>query len=112
MEKRYLFTPGPTPVPREVFRTSDDVLVFSASGTGAMESAVFNLAAPGDTVAVVSHGSFGERWVKICEQHGLDVHPIRYEWGESPDPEAAGSAVREAGAELVFCQHSDTSTGV
>jgi aspartate aminotransferase-like enzyme len=142
MEKRYLFTPGPTPVPpevlaamaepivhhrgpdfraiyertlgrlREVFRTSDDVLVFSASGTGAMESAVFNLAAPGDTVAVVSHGSFGERWVKICEQHGLDVHPIRYEWGESPDPEEVGSAVREAGAELVFCQHSDTSTGV
>jgi aspartate aminotransferase-like enzyme len=142
VEKRYLFTPGPTPVPpevlaamaepivhhrgpdfraiyertlgrlQEVFRTSDDVLVFSASGTGAMESAVFNLAEPGQRVAVVSHGSFGERWVKICEQHRLDVHPIRYEWGETPDPDEVGGAVREAGAELVFCQHSDTSTGV
>jgi aspartate aminotransferase-like enzyme len=40
------------------------------------------------------------------------VHPIRYEWGETPDPDEVGSAVREAGAELVFCQHSDTSTGV
>ncbi|HVV58000.1 MAG TPA: alanine--glyoxylate aminotransferase family protein [Gaiellaceae bacterium] len=142
MEKRYLFTPGPTPVPpevlaamaepivhhrgpdfreiyertlgrlKEVFRTPDDVLVFSASGTGAMESAVDNLAAPGDRVAVVSHGSFGDRWIAICERHGLDVHPIRYEWGETPDPDEVGSAVREAGAELVFCQHSDTSTGV
>jgi aspartate aminotransferase-like enzyme len=142
VEKQYLFTPGPTPVPpevfaamgepivhhrgadfrviyertlgrlQEVFRTPDDVLVFSASGTGAMESAVDNLATPGDKVAVVSHGSFGERWVAICERHGLDVQAIRYEWGEIPDPDEIGSAVRESGAQLVFCQQSDTSTGV
>ena len=142
MEKRYLFTPGPTPVPpealaasaepivhhrgpdfrevyartldrlRDVFRTSEDVLLFTASGTGAMESAVANLCEPGDRVAVVSHGSFGERWIAICEQHGLDVHPIRYEWGERPDPAEVGAAVREAGAPTVFCQQSDTSTGV
>jgi serine---pyruvate transaminase len=142
MQKRYLFTPGPTPVPpevlaataepivhhrgpdfrdiyartlerlKEVVRTPDDVLVFSASGTGGMESAVLNLCAPGDRVAVVSHGAFGERWIKICERHALDVVPIRYEWGERPDPGEIGSAVREAGVDLVFCQQSDTSTGV
>jgi aspartate aminotransferase-like enzyme len=142
MEKRYLFTPGPTPVPpevlaagaepivhhrgadfreiyerallrlRDVFRTESDVLLFSASGTGAMESAVVNLCAPGDRVAVVSHGSFGERWVAICEQHELDVQAIRYEWGEVPDPEEIGAAVRESGVDLVLCQQSDTSTGV
>ena len=142
MEKRYLFTPGPTPVPpavlaagaepivhhrgpdfrdvyastlerlKDVFRTSADVLLFTASGTGAMESAVANLCAPGDRVAVVSHGSFGERWIAICEQHGLDVQALRYEWGEVPDPDEVGAAVRESGVELVFCQQSDTSTGV
>lgn len=142
MEKRYLFTPGPTPVPpevlaagaepivhhrgpdfrdiyartlerlKEVFRTESDVLLFSASGTGAMESAVVNLCEPGDRVAVVSHGSFGERWVAICEQHDLDVVPIRYEWGEVPDPSEVGSEVSDAGVDLVFCQQSDTSTGV
>ena len=142
MEKRYLFTPGPTPVPpevlaagaepmvhhrgadfraiyertlgrlREVYCTASDVLLFSASGTGAMESAVANLCEPGDHVAVVSHGAFGERWVAICEHHGLDVQAIRYEWGETPDPEEVGAAVRESGVELVFCQQSDTSTGV
>src|SRR5205085_1911404 len=84
MEKRYLFTPGPTPVPpevlaataepivhhrgsdfravyervltrlRDVFRTDADVLLFTASGTGAMESAVTNLTSPGDTVGDTS----------------------------------------------------------
>jgi aspartate aminotransferase-like enzyme len=142
MEKRYLFTPGPTPVPpevlaasaepivhhrgadfrdvyastlsrlRDVFRTSADVLLFTASGTGAMESAPANLCEPGDRVAVVVHGSFGERWVAICKQHGLDVHAIEYEWGERPDPDEVGSSVRESGASIVLCQQSDTSTGV
>src|SRR6201999_4474080 len=104
LEKRYLFTPGPTPVPPEVlaasaepmvhhrgtdfrdlyertldrlksvFRTDAGVLLFTASGSGAMESAVANLAEPGDRVTVVSHGSFGDRWIAICEQHGVDVH--------------------------------------
>jgi len=142
MEKRYLFTPGPTPVPpevlaasaepivhhrgadfrdvyasalsrlKDVFRTSSDVLLFTASGTGAMESAPANLCESGDRVAVVVHGSFGERWVAICKQHGLDVHAVEYEWGEVPDAAEVGAAVREAGAEIVFCQQSDTSTGV
>jgi serine---pyruvate transaminase len=142
VEKRYLFTPGPTPVPpavlaasaepivhhrgadfrdiyasalsrlKEVYRTESDVLLFTSSGSGAMESAVANLAGPGDRVAVVSHGSFGERWLDICALHGLDVQAIRYEWGERPDPEEVGAAVRESGVDLVFCQQSDTSTGV
>jgi serine---pyruvate transaminase len=142
LEKRYLFTPGPTPVPpevlaasaepmvhhrgsdfreiyartlgrlKDVYRTESDVLLFTASGTGAMESAVANLTEAGQRVAVVSHGSFGERWVAIGERYGLDVQAIRYEWGESPDPDEVGAAVRESGAEIVFCQQSDTSTGV
>src|SRR4030088_29753 len=142
LEKRYLFTPGPTPVPpevlaasaepmvhhrgadfrdiyartlgrlKDVYRTESEVLLFTASGTGAMESAVANLTEAGQRVAVVSHGSFGERWVAICERYGLDVHAIRYEGGESPAPDGVGAAVRESGAEIVFCQQSDTSTGV
>jgi aspartate aminotransferase-like enzyme len=142
LEKRYLFTPGPTPVPpevlaagaepivhhrgsdfrvvyertlgrlRDVYCTASDVLLFAASGTGAMESAVANLCPSGDRVAVVSHGSFGERWIAICEHYGLDVKAIRYEWGEKPDPAEVGAAVREAGVDRVFCQQSDTSTGV
>jgi serine---pyruvate transaminase len=142
MQKRYLFTPGPTPVPPEVlaataepmvhhrgldfrevyeralarlrdaYRTEGQVLLFSASGTGAMESAVTNLTAAGERVAVVVAGAFGERWTKICAQHRLDVQRIDYEWGEIPDPGEIGSAVAESGAGVVFCTQSETSTGV
>ncbi len=142
MEKRYLFTPGPTPVPPEVlaamaepmvhhrgpdfrlvyerclarlgqvFRTEGQVLLFAASGTGAMDSAVANLTTSGQRVAVVSAGAFGERWAAICEQYGLDVQRIAYEWGESPVPDEVGAAIAESGARVVFCTHSETSTGV
>src|SRR5580765_1159229 len=142
MQKRYMFTPGPTPVPAEVlaaeaspmvhhrgadfreiyertlerlqqvYRTHGQVLLFAASGTGAMESAVANLTRPDDPVAIVVAGAFGERWTKIAALHGLNVTRIDYEWGEVPDPAEIASAVREAGAGLLFCTQSETSTGV
>jgi aspartate aminotransferase-like enzyme len=142
VDKRYLFTPGPTPVPpevlaamaepmvhhrgpdfrlvyeralsrlQEVFRTRGPVLLFAASGTGGMDSAVANLTSTGQRAAVVTAGAFGERWVAIAEQYGLDVQRIAYEWGETPNPDEVGAAVAESGAQLVFCTHSETSTGV
>src|SRR5665647_980073 len=97
--KKYLFAPGPTPVPPEVlaamaepmvhhrgaafrgvyqscldrlqqvFRTEQEVLLFAASGTGAMESAVANLLDPGDPVLVISAGSFGDRWHQLAQAY-------------------------------------------
>jgi serine---pyruvate transaminase len=141
--KRYLFTPGPTTVPpqvlaalaepvvhhrsadfrsiyeeclqrlKQVFRTSSEVLLLTASGTGAMESAVANLCSPGNRVVVVSAGSFGERWAQIAERYGCEIVPVRYEWGETPAPDDLASALRDASdARAVFLTHSETSTGV
>ena len=42
--------------------TKNDVVMFTASGTGAMEAAVANLTSPGDKVLVATAGKFGERW--------------------------------------------------
>ena len=141
--KRYLFTPGPTTVPpqvlaalaepvvhhrgsdfrpvyreclqrlKEVFRTSSEVLLFTASGTGAMESAVANLCSPGNRVVVVSAGSFGERWAQIAERYGCEVVAVRYEWGEAPSADDLAVALAESsGSRAVFLTHSETSTGV
>jgi serine---pyruvate transaminase len=137
-EKRYLMTPGPTPVPpavlaamaqpvvhhrspeftpvfertlarlREVYRTDGDVLMFTSSGTGAMESAVANLVAPGDRVVVVSAGSFGKRWTALTTAYEADVDEIEYEWGQIPDP----ADLEGRDAKVVFLTHSETSTGV
>jgi aspartate aminotransferase-like enzyme len=142
MGKRYLFTPGPTPVPPEVLaavgapvvhhrspdflpvyervlarlhevcRTENDVLLFGASGTGAFESAVANLVSPGEPHLVVSAGSFGERWVAMTTAFGADVDVLRYAWGETPDADDLRARLREREARAVWIVQSETSTGV
>jgi serine---pyruvate transaminase len=140
--KRYLFTPGPTPVPpevlaaigapvihhrspdflpvyervlgrlREVCRTESDVLLFGSSGTGAFESAVANLVTPGEPHLVVSAGSFGERWVAMTTAYGAAVDALRYPWGETPDPDDLRVRLQEREARAVWLVQSETSTGV
>jgi serine---pyruvate transaminase len=140
--KRYLMAPGPTPVPPEVLaagaepvlhhrgpdfravvlrclerlglvlQTENDVLLFTASGSGAFESAVVNLLSPGERVLAVSAGEFGERWARIAAAYGADVQDLRYAWGETPRAEDVRARVEESGAEVVFLVHSETSTGV
>jgi aspartate aminotransferase-like enzyme len=141
--KRYLMTPGPTPVPPEglaalalpsvhhrgpdfqplfarclerlqrIYRTRGDALLLTASGTGAMESVVANLTAPGDRVLVVSAGNFGERWGAIADGHGCEVEWLRLPWGDTPTPDALGAKLGATGrVKVVFLTHSETSTGV
>jgi len=143
MLKRFLLTPGPTPVPPEVlaalsepvihhraprfteiltevvaglkyvYQTENDVLVFAASGTGAMESAVVNVVNPGDTVVVASVGNFGERWLKLTRGWGAEVVALEYEWGTKAHPADIERALAEhPETKAVYVQFSETSTGV
>jgi serine---pyruvate transaminase len=137
-----LMTPGPTPVPPEVLlaqgsplvyhrgpgygrllrevttglramlKTESDVLVFTSSGTGGLESAVANLFSPGDRVVVPVAGYFGDRFARIAEAFGLDVHRLEYDWGRAASPEDVAAAIAEAPTKGVLAQHSETSTGV
>ena len=142
-EKRYLFTPGPTPVPpevlavlaepvihhrgpdfrriyarcldrlREVCRTEHDVLLFTSPGSGAMESAVANLLAPGDRALVLSAGNFGERWAELVRAYGGDLVHEALDWGAVPDADDLRRALDRSGpVKAVFLTHSETSTGV
>ena len=106
MKKYLLMAPGPTSLPPQVllamakpvihhrtdefknilkevfeglqylFKTAHPVLMFSASGTAAMEAAVVNTLSPGDTALVVRGGKFGERWGELCEAYGVKVHRV------------------------------------
>ncbi|MGD9697051.1 MAG: alanine--glyoxylate aminotransferase family protein [Thermoleophilia bacterium] len=134
--------PGPTPLPPEVvaagarpilyarssafveiwedvtarlgriFQTEGDVLIFAASGSGAMDSAIGNLTRPGERIAVCSAGNFGDRWAKIGADYGADVLHLEGEWGRPFDPATLADALeREPGIEVVYVTHSETSTG-
>ena len=143
MLKRYLLTPGPTPVPPEVllrmaqplihhrtaefsqlfaevqeglrwlFQTAQEVLILAASGTGAMEAAVVNTCAAGDTVIVVNGGKFGERWLQICQAFAVQVIEVKVEWGQAVQVSAVAQALQaHPEARAVLLQASETSTTV
>ena len=97
---------------QEVCRTKNDVLLFTASGSAAFESAVVNLLSPGERVLAVMAGEFGERWAALARAYGADVHELRYAWGETPRAEDVRIRLDESDAKAVFVVHSETSTGV
>jgi aspartate aminotransferase-like enzyme len=142
MLKRYLLAPGPTQIPpevllkmaepmvhhrnpmfevvvgevrenlRDLFGTKNEVLIFSSSGTGAMEGAVTNMLSPGDRAIVVRSGKFGERWAEICNAYGVESVNIDLPWGDVLEPAAVESALKEnPGVKAVYMQATETSTG-
>src|ERR1022692_957233 len=142
IKKQRLLTPGPTPLYppalhammasdihhrteefrkayrscladlKEVMGTANDVLMFAASGTGAMDAAVSNLFSKGDKVIVCSAGKFGERWAEIAKAYGLDATVLTAPYGEVVTPERVEAALAaEPATKGVFVQASETSTG-
>ena len=141
--KQYLMTAGPTPLPpavsqvmaepmlyhrapafvevyarvlrrlKVVFQTANEVQVFAASGSGAMESAVANLVRPGEPVLVASCGKFGERWAELSDAYGAQTIHWETEWGRKIDSAELDRTLGDNdGVEVVFTTHSETSTGV
>jgi serine---pyruvate transaminase len=141
--KQYLMTAGPTPLPpavsqvmaepmlyhrapafievyarvlarlKQVFATSNEVLVFASSGSGAMESAVANLVRSDEPALVASCGKFGERWAELCDAYGAQTLHWETEWGQRVDPAELDRRLAQApNVEVVFTTLSETSTGV
>jgi aspartate aminotransferase-like enzyme len=98
---------------RYLFQTEREVLIFSASGTGAMEATLVNLFSRGEKVIVIKGGKFGERWGEICSAYGVEVVPLDVEWGSAVDPEAVRRLINTVpDIRGVFATQSETSTGV
>ena len=71
---------------KQVYRTKNDVLTLTGSGTGSMEAAIVNTLSPGDTVLSVSIGVFGDRFAQIAEAYGAKVEKLTFPWGTAIDP--------------------------
>jgi aspartate aminotransferase-like enzyme len=97
---------------KEVMGTANDVLMFAASGTGAMDASVSNLFSRGDKVVVCCAGKFGERWAEIAKAYGLDANVLSAPYGEVVAPERVEAALAaDPAVKGVFVQASETSTG-
>lgn len=143
-DKTFLMIPGPTPVPesvlsamakhpighrtsefeeilkycydglKEIFQTKNDVFIYAASGTGAMDSALSNLLNIGDKVLCLVIGNFGNRWVKIAKSRGAEVQVVEKPYGQTIDAEELREILaKDVNKEIkvVTMTHSETSTG-
>lgn len=144
IDKTFLMIPGPTPVPESVllamakhpighrsgefsailkevyadlkwlFQTKNEVFIFAASGTGAMEAALSNLVNQGDKVLSLIIGNFGARWTKIAASRGAVVEKLEVELGQVINPEDLRAKLAldtKKEIKLVTLTHSETSTG-
>ncbi len=97
---------------KEVMGTTNDVLMFCASGTGAMDATVSNLLSRGDKVIVCVAGKFGERWAEIAKAYGLEATVLTVPYGQVVTPQQVEKALAaEPSVKAVFVQASETSTG-
>ena len=99
--RHFLQIPGPTPLPdrvlramdtpiidhrgpefaklakrclegiKTIFKTSNPVVIYTATGTGAWEAALVNTLSPGDRVLMVETGQFATLWKNMAEKLGL-----------------------------------------
>jgi aspartate aminotransferase-like enzyme len=98
---------------KRVFKTSNDLLLLTSSGTGGLESAVANLVSPGDEVVVALCGNFGERFAALASAYGADVVRLEFEWGQPVDPDDLARVLEShPRSKVVLLTHNETSTGL
>jgi alanine-glyoxylate transaminase/serine-glyoxylate transaminase/serine-pyruvate transaminase len=142
--RHFLQIPGPTPLPdrvlramdtpiidhrgpefaklakrclegiKTIFKTTNPVIIYTATGTGAWEGALVNTLSPGDRVLMVETGQFATLWKKMAENIGLKPEFIATDWRIGADPNAVETHLRsDARKEIkaVCVLHNETSTG-
>ena len=142
--RHFLHIPGPTPVPdrvlramdtpmidhrgpefsklakkcldgiKTIFKTTNPVIIYTATGTGAWEGALVNTLSPGDKVLMVETGQFATLWKKMAEKLGLVPELIPTNWRVGTDPKLIEARLRDDKAheiKAVCVLHNETSTG-
>ncbi len=137
-----LFTPGPTKIPKHilalgtrqlpynrtqkfskftydiikglkyVFQTKGDVVILTASGTAAMEASVINFLNEEDRVLIINGGTFGQRWVDLCQLYEINYEEIILNPGEELSSEVLTEKLKNAAFTTLMINAHETSTGV
>jgi alanine-glyoxylate transaminase/serine-glyoxylate transaminase/serine-pyruvate transaminase len=142
--RHFLQIPGPTPLPdrvlramdtpiidhrgpefarlarkcldgiKTIFKTTNPVVIYTATGTGAWEAALVNTLSPGDRVLMVETGQFATLWKTMAENLGLRPEFIKTDWRIGADPAAIEEYLRQdknKEIKAVCVLHNETSTG-
>ena len=100
---------------KAIFKTTSEVVMYPASGTGAWEAALVNTLSPGDRVVIFESGQFASLWSKMAKGLTLKVDAIAGDWRRGADPDVLRAKLAEDGQheiKAVMVVHNETSTGV
>jgi alanine-glyoxylate transaminase/serine-glyoxylate transaminase/serine-pyruvate transaminase len=142
--RHFLHIPGPTPLPdrvlramdtpiidhrgpefaklakrclegiKTIFKTTNPVIIYTATGTGAWEGALVNTMSAGDRVLMVETGQFATQWKTMAEKLGLKPEFIPTDWRVGADPAAIEAKLvedKKREIKAVCVLHNETSTG-
>ena len=142
--RHFLQIPGPTPLPdrvlramdtplidhrgpefaklakrcldgiKTIFKTTNPVIIYTATGTGAWEAALVNTLSPGDRVLMVETGQFASQWKDMAVKLGLKPEFIPGDWRTGADAGKIEDHLRkDKGRDIkaVCVLHNETATG-
>src|SRR4029450_9061679 len=123
--RHFLQIPGPTPLPdrvlramdariidhrgpefarlarkcldgiKTIFKTTNPVVIYTATGTGAWEAALVTTLSPPAPVLMVGTGQFATLWKTMAEKLGLRPEFIKTDWRIGADPAAIEAHLRQ-----------------
>src|SRR6188472_4218372 len=99
---------------KTIFKTTNPVIIYTATGTGAWEGALVNTLSPGDRVLIVETGQFALQWKNMAAKYGLVPEVISTDSRVGADPAAIEAKLREDknhGIKAVAVLHNETATG-
>lgn len=100
---------------KKIFRTSSPVVIYTSSGSGALEASMVNTLSPGDKVLMFETGFFSEHWRNLAARLGLETDYVPGDWRHGVDPAAVEKKLvedRDQAIKAVMVVHNETSTGV
>jgi alanine-glyoxylate transaminase/serine-glyoxylate transaminase/serine-pyruvate transaminase len=104
---------------KQIFKTKQPVIIYSASGTGAWEGALVNTLSPGDHVLMYETGQFATLWKQLADRLGFKTEFLgptgAREWRYCVDAAMIEARLKsDTGHQIkaVCVVHNETSTGI
>ena len=95
---------------QDLFYTKNNILLSTSSGSGLMEGSIRSCTSK--RAAVLSCGSFGNRWYEMGVLNGVPADLFKVELGKAVEPEMVDKVLSTNKYDTVMVTHNETSTGI